>query len=134
MDERRQCTRNCYFRNAASTVDHRCRSKIRRQSSQGVVICVAARLSVVCTDRNFYHPGGRRIWEGWILAAVNSVIICVISVRRRRRDSFPPTYFGIVLVWDHLRSWRKAAAAHDAWCRIRCIHNRELPGGCGTSV
>ena len=40
-----------------STVDHRCRSKIRRQSSQGVVICVAARLSVVCTDRNFYHPG-----------------------------------------------------------------------------
>lgn len=54
---------------------------------------------------------GRRFWEGWILAAVNSVIICVIALRTAQTGFIPANLFCIVLYGINLRSWRKDGAS-----------------------
>ncbi|HEY1271526.1 MAG TPA: hypothetical protein VGF08_06055 [Terriglobales bacterium] len=51
---------------------------------------------------------GKRCWEGWVLAAVNSVIICVIAVRTAQTGFIPANLFCIVLCAVNLRAWRKA--------------------------
>ncbi len=50
---------------------------------------------------------GRRFWEGWLLAALNSVIICVIAMRTAQTGFIPANVFCIVLYGVNLRSWRK---------------------------
>ena len=51
---------------------------------------------------------GRRYWEGWVLAAINSAIICVIGFRTSQTGFIPANLFCIVLYAFNLRSWRKA--------------------------
>jgi hypothetical protein len=50
---------------------------------------------------------GKRCWEGWVLAAINSVIVCVIGVRTEQLGFVPANLFCIVLCAWNLRSWRK---------------------------
>ena len=50
---------------------------------------------------------GRRYWEGWILAAVNSVIVCLIGFRTSQFGFIPANVFCIALYGINLRSWRK---------------------------
>ena len=40
---------------------------------------------------------GKRCWEGWALAAVNSVIICVIGVKTAQFGFVPANLFCLVL-------------------------------------
>ena len=54
---------------------------------------------------------GRRIWEGWVLAAANSVIICVIAAQTSQTGFIPANLFCIVLYGINLRSWRKDGAS-----------------------
>jgi nicotinamide riboside transporter PnuC len=54
---------------------------------------------------------GRRIWEGWVLAAVNSVIICVIGAQTSQTGFISANLFCIVLYGINLRSWRKDDAS-----------------------
>jgi hypothetical protein len=51
---------------------------------------------------------GRRNWEGWVLAGINSVIVCVIGFRTSQIGFIPANLFCIVLYGFNLRSWRKA--------------------------
>ena len=51
---------------------------------------------------------GRRHWEGWILAGVNSVVICFIGLRTSQWGFIPANLFCIVLYGVNLRAWRKA--------------------------
>jgi hypothetical protein len=51
---------------------------------------------------------GKRCWEGWALAAVNSVIICVIGMRTAQFGFIPANLFCLVLCGVNLRTWRKA--------------------------
>ena len=51
---------------------------------------------------------GRRCWEGWVLAAANSLIICVIGLRTAQLAFIPANLFCIVLYAVNLRTWRKA--------------------------
>src|ERR1700690_2298523 len=51
---------------------------------------------------------GRRHWEGWILAGVNSVIICLIGLKTSQWGFIPANLFCIVLYGVNLRAWRKA--------------------------
>ncbi|MBZ5721717.1 MAG: hypothetical protein LAO03_15165 [Acidobacteriia bacterium] len=53
---------------------------------------------------------GRRCWKGWILAAINSVIICIIAVRTAQLGFIPANVFCIVLYAINLRTWRKSEA------------------------
>ena len=50
---------------------------------------------------------GRRCWEGWVLAGINSAIVCVIGVRTAQFGFVPANLFCIVLYGMNLRSWRK---------------------------
>ncbi|HUE53339.1 MAG TPA: hypothetical protein VMO80_13430 [Terriglobales bacterium] len=50
---------------------------------------------------------GRRCWQGWALAAVNSAIICVIGVKTAQLGFVPANLFCIVLYGVNLRTWRK---------------------------
>lgn len=51
---------------------------------------------------------GRRCWEGWVLAAINSVIICLIGLRTSQLGFIPANVFCIALYAVNLRTWRKA--------------------------
>lgn len=51
---------------------------------------------------------GRRCWEGWALAAVNSVIICIIGFQTRQMGFIPANLFCIIISGRNLRAWRNA--------------------------
>ena len=53
---------------------------------------------------------GRRCWKGWILAAVNSAVVCVIGFQTSQFGFIPANVFCIGLYAVNLRSWRKADA------------------------
>lgn len=50
---------------------------------------------------------GKRCWEGWVLAAVNSVVICVIGVKTAQLGFVPANLFCLVLYGVNLRTWRR---------------------------
>jgi len=50
---------------------------------------------------------GKRCWEGWILAGINSVVVCVIGFRTAQFGFIPANLFCIALYAVNLRSWRK---------------------------
>jgi len=54
---------------------------------------------------------GKRYWEGWILAAVNSVVVCVIALKTAQLGFIPANLFCIILYAFNLRSWRKTDTA-----------------------
>jgi hypothetical protein len=49
---------------------------------------------------------GKRCWEGWILAAINSAVVCVIGFRTAQFGFIPANVFCIGLYAVNLRSWR----------------------------
>ena len=54
---------------------------------------------------------GRRYWEGWLLATVNSVIMCIIGIKTAQLGFIPANVFCIGISVINLRTWRKAAAS-----------------------
>ena len=54
---------------------------------------------------------GRRCWEGWALAGVNSVLICIIGVRTDQLGFIPANVFCMVMSAINLRAWRKSGAS-----------------------
>jgi hypothetical protein len=54
---------------------------------------------------------GKRYWEGWVLAAVNSAVVCVIGLKTAQLGFIPANLFCIVLYAFNLRSWRKTDTA-----------------------
>jgi len=57
---------------------------------------------------------GRRCWEGWVLAAVNSVIICLIGFKTAQLGFIPANLFCLVLYGVNLRTWRKGEVSQQA--------------------
>ncbi|MGA9497285.1 MAG: hypothetical protein WA718_13955 [Terriglobales bacterium] len=53
---------------------------------------------------------GRRCWEGWLLASVNSVIMCVIGIKTAQLGFIPANLFCIAISVNNLRTWRSRAA------------------------
>jgi MFS superfamily sulfate permease-like transporter len=49
---------------------------------------------------------GRKLWQGWIVAAVNSAVVCVIGVRTAQFGFIPANLFCIALYTFNLRTWR----------------------------
>jgi uncharacterized membrane protein len=50
---------------------------------------------------------GRKCRMGWVLAAINSLIICVIGLRTGQLGFIPANLFCIVLYAVNLRMWQK---------------------------
>lgn len=53
---------------------------------------------------------GKRHWEGWVLAAINSVLLCIIGFKTAQLGFIPANLFCIVLYAVNLKTWRKADA------------------------
>jgi hypothetical protein len=53
---------------------------------------------------------GRRCWGGWLLATVNSVIMCIIGIKTAQLGFIPANVFCIAISVINLLAWRKAAA------------------------
>jgi len=51
---------------------------------------------------------GRRCWEGWALAAMNSVVVCIIGLQTAQWGFIPANVFCLVLYGVNVRTWRKA--------------------------
>lgn len=49
---------------------------------------------------------GKRLWQGWVVAAVNSVVVCVIGLRTAQFGFIPANVFCIALYTVNLHTWR----------------------------
>ncbi len=52
---------------------------------------------------------GKRCWEGWILAAFNSIVICLIGFHTAQWGLIPANVFCLGLYGVNLRAWRKGS-------------------------
>ena len=50
---------------------------------------------------------GRKLWIGFVIAAVNSVIVCVIGMRTSQFGFVPANLFCIVIYAFSIRSWAR---------------------------
>jgi len=50
---------------------------------------------------------GRRCWEGWALASVNCVVMCIIGVRTQQLGFIPANTFCLIVSALNLRAWRR---------------------------
>jgi hypothetical protein len=49
---------------------------------------------------------GKRLWQGWVIAGVNSIILCIIGMRTAQFGFVPANLFCIGLYANNLLSWR----------------------------
>jgi hypothetical protein len=54
---------------------------------------------------------GRRMWQGWVVAGVNSVILCAIGLRTGQWGFVPANIFCLAIYAYNLRSWRVPVGA-----------------------
>lgn len=51
---------------------------------------------------------GRRCWEGWALAGVNSILVCIIGFKTDQLGFIPANVFCMVMSAINLRTWRRS--------------------------
>ena len=68
---------------------------------------------------------GKRLWYGWIVAAINSLVICVIGVQTAQYGFLPGNLLCIVLYAHNLSNWRPRIQ-DEAAPRHRTDNNREV--------
>jgi len=49
---------------------------------------------------------GRRLWHGWMLAGLNSVIICLIGFQTKQWGFIPANLFCLAIYAHNIRKWR----------------------------
>ena len=57
---------------------------------------------------------GKKLWQGWIVAAVNSAVVCVIGVRTSQFGFVPANLLCIALYTSNLVTWRFKARPSSA--------------------
>jgi hypothetical protein len=57
---------------------------------------------------------GRRLWHGWIVAGVNSVIICVIGLKTAQIGFIPANVFCLGIYGYNLVNWRSHEPQNSA--------------------
>ena len=62
------------------------------------ISCVLTILSTVMV--------GRKLWAGWVVAAINSVLICIIGLRTSQLGFIPANIFCIALYAWNFHNWR----------------------------
>lgn len=53
---------------------------------------------------------GRRKWQGWIVAGVNSIVISVIGMRTAQTGFIPANLFCVAIYGYNILQWREQAA------------------------
>jgi nicotinamide riboside transporter PnuC len=82
---------------------------------------------------------GRRCWEGWLLAIVNSAVMCIIGIKTSQLGFVPANMFCIAISVNNLRTWRGAAVSAFNTHRLeperlRSIDASPMPGAACTSL
>src|SRR5258706_11997678 len=49
---------------------------------------------------------GKKLWQGWVVAAINSAVVCVIGVRTAQFGFVPANLLCIALYTSNLINWR----------------------------
>jgi hypothetical protein len=49
---------------------------------------------------------GKKLWQGWVVAALNSAVVCVIGVRTAQFGFVPANLLCICLYASNLLNWR----------------------------
>lgn len=60
---------------------------------------------------------GKKLWQGWVVAAINSAVVCVIGVRTAQFGFVPANLLCIALYASNLFNWRfrsRSEVAHTA--------------------
>lgn len=60
---------------------------------------------------------GKKLWQGWVIAGANSIIICVIGMRSAQFGFVPANLFCIGLYVNNLWNWRPKTEIAN--CRSR---------------
>jgi hypothetical protein len=50
---------------------------------------------------------GRRLWHGWIVAGVNSLLICYIGLKTSQTGFIPANLFCLAMYGYNIMQWRK---------------------------
>jgi hypothetical protein len=56
---------------------------------------------------------GRRMWQGWIIAGVNSLIICFIGMRTAQLGFIPANLFCLAIYIYNIMQWRNPLATSE---------------------
>jgi hypothetical protein len=56
---------------------------------------------------------GRKLWQGWLVAAINSVVVCIIGMRTAQFGLVPANLLCIALYASNLFAWRFNREALD---------------------
>lgn len=70
---------------------------------------------------------GRHYWHGWALAAVNSVIICVIAVRNSQTGFIPANVFCVALYAYNIAKWRRKEKSFAFSAPLRTLRGTRSP-------
>jgi hypothetical protein len=73
-------------------------SKGQRMLKLDYISCILTIISTVLV--------GKKLWQGWIIAGANSILICVIGMRSAQFGFVPANLFCIGLYANNLRNWR----------------------------
>ncbi len=49
---------------------------------------------------------GKKLWQGWVVAGINSAVVCVIGVRTAQFGFVPANLLCIALYTSNLVNWR----------------------------
>lgn len=60
---------------------------------------------------------GKKLWQGWIVAGANSIIICVIGMRTAEFGFLPANLFCIAVYANNVWNWRLKAQIADSQFR-----------------
>lgn len=62
---------------------------------------------------------GRKLWTGFVVAGINSAIICIIGLKTAQLGFVPANLFCIVVYVFSIRSWRKEPASEHSSATAR---------------
>lgn len=81
---------------------------------------------------------GKKLWQGWVIAGANSVVICIIGMRTAQFGFVPANLFCIGLYANNLWSWRSkgvaATSPRNFWYQFRARVLREVSNDSATPV
>lgn len=68
--------------------------------------------------------GGKKLWQGWVIAGVNSVVVCIIGMRTAQLGFVPANLFCIGLYANNVWSWRFGSRSLTQVFKSRLIRYR----------
>lgn len=73
---------------------------------------VSTRLYFLCIDNQCRDPPGPEALAGWLIAGINSILICDIAVNTAQLGFIPANVFCVALYAYNIVGWRKQIKMH----------------------